>query len=77
MHRADSFGARAVGNRQPVDQSEGRGNEAADDTGDDHPERDLRVDRVLGAEIDEIEYHGGRQQAERKHHQHLVDGMSQ
>jgi hypothetical protein len=78
MQSADSLRSRPGRNGpEPVDEPERRRDETADDAPDNDPIRDQGEGRVVGSEKDDVEEHPGREQAERKCHEHLMNRMAE
>ena len=77
MEHPDPLGPCVIRDGEPVDEAEDRGRESADDACRDVPERDVRERVIPGDEVDDVEDDGHRQQTERDHDEHRMDGMSQ
>jgi hypothetical protein len=77
MECADTPRAGAFGDGHPVDQTEGRRGQAADQASGHGPERKRRQVRVVGREVEHIEEDCSREQAERIHDQHRMHRVAE
>jgi hypothetical protein len=58
MPHPDAFGARVIRDRQPINETEGCGDQTTNDSGNDHPVRDARPPSVTRNQVDHIKDDG-------------------
>jgi len=73
MQQAEPMRPRAARNTPPVDRSEHRGAQSADDAGADHPVGDDRPCGTAAYEMDDVENDSRRKKAQRKNDEHLMN----
>jgi hypothetical protein len=74
--RTNPFGSGTGRYRQPVDETKGRSDEAADEAGRNHPVRDLRPVTDVRREVNDVEDQCHREEAQGEDDEHLVNRMS-
>src|SRR5687768_7116990 len=77
VQETDRFRPRAARDRKPIDKSERRGDQTADNASREHPVGDICHFGVVPDEINNVKNDACRQQAEREYDQDRVYGMTQ